>query len=289
MKKYLKLMRIHHWIKNLLIFAPLFLNGTIFHSSRSLYTLVGFLSFCFVSSAIYIINDINDIEQDRLHSTKRKRPIASGEISAKKARILLIPLIATGISINAFVGQTSVVAGIGILLVYILLNIFYSNGMKNIPLLDVIILASGYFLRILYGSVISSVQVSAWLYLFVITGSLYLGFGKRKSELAIESDGTRHVLKGYTKEFLDKNMYSCMTLSLAFYSIWCLEKGDSRNLMVNYYLWSVPLVIVIWLKYSLIVEGSNDGDPVRVFCGDKVLMVLAVSYAIMMTVLIYMN
>lgn len=287
--KYLKLMRVHHWIKNGLVMAPLFLSGTLFHSSRLWDTVLGTIAFCLISSAVYIINDMHDIAQDKLHSTKCKRPLPSGEITITRAKVLLAALFIVSFSLNFIAGDIGTAfAGAAILFIYFIINILYSTfGLKNVPLLDIIILVIGYLLRLQYGSIISAVWVSSWLYLFVIAGSFYLVFGKRRNELTKENGETRRVLKGYTKEFLDKNMYSCMTLSLAFYSLWCLEKGNSLDLSVNYYLWTVPLVIVIWMKYSMDIEGDWDGDPMKVLLGDKLLMGLAVVYLAIMAVMIY--
>lgn len=268
MKDYLKLLRIKHYVKNFLVFVPLFFAKGFFDVSVLAKAFYGTICFCLISSSVYIINDIQDVEQDRNHPKKKFRPIASGRIRIQNALILLGLCIATTIFISMTLLQSK---GILALAIYFGINIAYSMGLKNKPIVDVIILASGFVIRIIYGGLITNVEISKWLYLVVITGSLYMGLGKRRNEMKHEQN-TRSVLKYYTESFLDKNMYVFVSLVIVFYSLWTVESMNS--LMV----WTVPAIIIILMKYSFNIEGESDGDPVEVLLHDKILIILALLY-----------
>ncbi|MEO4054113.1 decaprenyl-phosphate phosphoribosyltransferase [Solibacillus sp. CAU 1738] len=271
--KYIKLMRVHHYIKNGLIFAPLVFSANLFEKDLLFASLLGFLAFSFMASAIYIINDIQDVELDRLHPTKCKRPLAANLISLGSARILVLVLVFISTLLNFYASGENLVSWIW-LGAYLILNIAYSNGLKNFPIIDIAILVSGFVLRVLYGSAVTGIYISDWLYLTVISMSFYLGLGKRRNELAKQKDTSRKVLKHYNHSFLDKNMYISLALTITFYSLWTVDPVTSERLSNPYLVWTVPLVILICMKYSLNVEKESDGDPVEVILNDKILLSL---------------
>ena len=288
MKKYCKLLRVKHYIKNILIFFPCIFSGRIFEINTLKISFISFLIFCAVSSTVYIINDIKDVEKDRLHPKKCKRPIASGEVSIKQAVVL-----ATVCFTLAIVGQLFLridghinIAGLLTVLAYFIINVLYSVcGWKNIPLVDVAILTSGFILRVFFGAVNTDIAISSWLYLVIFCGALFMGFGKRKNELKICGNNTRKVLERYSLNFLDKSMQTSITLSIVFYSLWCMERaGESK---INFLI-SVPLFVFILLKYSMDIDGESDGDPVNVILGDKILIVMVVILAFILMWGLYM-
>ncbi|NRT37502.1 4-hydroxybenzoate polyprenyltransferase [Clostridium beijerinckii] len=287
MKKYLKLMRVHHYLKNILVFLPLVFSQNLFNVDLLLRTILGFCSFSILSSIVYIINDIQDVEKDRKHSTKCNRPIASGAVSIKSAYILSILIAVIGIILNYFACGINIASWIFIML-YLTLNFLYSMGLKNVPIIDITILVSGFLLRVLYGGAVSSIEVSKWLYLTVISMSFYLGLGKRRNELTIEGNKARKVLKYYNHEFLDKNMYMCLGLTIIFYSLWCVDINTIARYTNDKFAWTVPLVMLICMKYSLNIEGNSDGDPVSVILKDKVLIFMILLYIIIVLLIIYM-
>ncbi|WEV67742.1 decaprenyl-phosphate phosphoribosyltransferase [Bifidobacterium sp. ESL0769] len=290
--KYLKLMRVQHYLKNLLIFAALVCSGEFFNTRKFIADIIGFASFCLISSVVYIINDIRDCDKDRRHPTKRNRPIANGSVSIRSAWILAIVLFLLSMVMNGFVLH---VVSTAVLLLYLILNIGYSFGLKNIPLLDVAILVAGFIIRVVYGAMISDITISNWLYLAVISLSFYFAFGKRRNELqqSLQSNQkrdreTRAVLKYYTVGFLDKSMNMCMTLAIAFYSLWSIDAGTASRYHGKYVIFTVPLVLLIVLKYSLTIEKGSDGDPVEVLLHDKVLLLLCAIYMVAMAVMLYL-
>ena len=281
---YLKLMRPKHYIKNFLIFLPLLFSGKLLNLSNILITLGGVICFSLIASSIYIINDIKDKDKDRKHKTKCNRPIASGKISVKNAIIFMFVLLIL-VTVLVIVMNLSILS-IGFLALYFILNLAYSLRLKNIPLIDIIILVSGFVIRVLFGASILSITVSNWLYLTVIAISFYLGLGKRRNEIMKTGSNTRKVLKYYTKEFLDKNMYMFLSMTIIFYSLWTTDVdivSKSNNLLI----WTVPLVIVICMRYSMNIEGESDGDPVEVIMHDKVIISLVFLYALSLITILY--
>ena len=286
MRDYLTLIRVKHYIKNVLIFAALVFSGQLFVLEKARDCAIGFLAFCLISSVIYIVNDIKDKDKDRLHPTKCKRPIASGKISVKAAIIVAVScLVGFGI---CFIFIYNTVALL-LVLTYVLINILYSFGCKNIPLMDVSILVAGFLIRVVYGAAITGIEVSSWLYLTVIALSFFMAFGKRRNELKqTGSNDTREVLKGYSMEFLDKSMYMCLAMANTFYALWAIGSqtaGKDKKTIIT-----VPIVLLITLKYSLIIENeTSDGDPIEVLLRDKFLIVLCLLYALIMLAILYMD
>ncbi len=285
MKKYLKMMRVHHCLKNLLIFLPLIFSGHLFQVELLLRTTLGFMAFCLAASFVYIVNDLHDIENDRRHEVKSRRPIASGAVSVKAAKTTAVCLLVLSACFNYLAGGTGIFAW-AVMSGYVLLNVLYSYGMKNIPLLDIVILVSGFLLRVIYGSAVSGIAISNWLYLTVIAMSFYLALGKRRNEIK-KHGNIRKVSQFYNENFLDRNMYMCLGLTITFYALWCVDPvtiaAHSRPNMV----WTVVLVIIICMKYSLQVEGDSHGDPVDTLLSDKILLGLVFAYAAVVFLMIY--
>lgn len=281
-RNYIKLIRLKHCVKNILILLPLVFSGEFFQYGKLLSSALGFLSFSFLASAVYILNDIQDVEKDRLHPKKKFRPIASGKVSEKQGKVLSVVAMIGAITLN-FLATTNYVSFI-FLGIYLVMNIFYSKGLKNVPLLDIVVLASGFLLRLIYGGIVTDIHISNWLYLTVITASFYMGLGKRRNELGKSGNqiNTRKVLKYYNYAFLDKNMYMCLGLTNAFYALWVI--GTQKEVMI----WTVPMVMVLGMKYSLNIERDSDGDPVEVILQDKVLWLLGILYSALVIGAIYL-
>ena len=278
--RYLQLLRVKHYIKNLLVFAPAFFGGVVFDINRLSMTVMGFVSFCLVSSAVYILNDIRDVEKDRKHPTKKFRPIASGKVKMPMAIGIMLSCLFLVCVLSAVIGKVEATILLG---VYFGLNVAYSMGLKNIPIIDIVILASGFVIRVFYGGLVTNIEISRWLYLVVTVGSLYMGLGKRRNELKRQgvSENTREVLKYYNVSFLDKNMYVCVALTNVFYALWTFEMPDSRMSL------TIPVFIIILMCYSLDTEGDSDGDPVEVILKDKVLIGIVAAYTVCVFLMLY--
>ncbi len=276
---YLKLMRVKHYIKNILIFLPLIFSNNLFNFIKLNNCIWAFIVFSLACSIIYIFNDIKDIEKDKLHPKKKERPLASGKVSIKEAIILIILLVLLVIG-GMFYLKASIYS-ILLVVIYIILNIGYSICLKNIPLLDIIVLVSGFLIRVLYGASIIDVNVSNWLYLTIMALSFYLVLGKRRNEIMMTDKNTRKVLKYYNKDFLDKNMYMCLSLAIVFYALWAVTIENS------YLVLTVPLIIIVCMRYSMLIEQENFGDPVEVVLSDKVIISLILLYGILIFTILY--
>ena len=273
-----KLLRVKHYVKNGLVFLPLFFAKRIFEPSALLTACLGALAFSLISSIVYIINDIRDREKDRLHSTKCKRPIASGLISQRLATVtaFMLGIVAAVLLVftKSYVGAICAVG-------YLLINVLYSFGMKNIPVVDVTLLVSGFVIRVVFGGVICAVEISPWLLVTVICAAFYMGFGKRRGEIVSEGSNTREVNKWYSLDFLDQQIAVFMSLMLVFYSLWCIA------VQKNGFEWSVIIVMLIFVRYSYLIKSESDGDPVSVLLSDKYLLLLVLFYCIYVFAVVY--
>jgi decaprenyl-phosphate phosphoribosyltransferase len=291
---YVRLLRVKHYLKNILILIP-FIFGHKLYDVRSYPVLLsGFFVFSMICSVVYIINDLKDIELDRKHPVKCRRPLAAGQVSVKEAYLICSVLFVLSACIYTYlwfhVEHKIVSLSLLILVTYLVLNMWYSiGGGKEIPIVDIIILVSGFLIRVVFGSILTNVKISGWLYLVVITISFYMALGKRRNELKKHhNQNTRGVLAFYNMGFLDKNMYVCQTLAIAFYALWTVDaEVMSESANGKWAIWTVPLVIIMAMKYSLDIEGESEGDPIEVILGDKMLIAAGVVYVFIMYFIIY--
>ena len=258
---------------------------------------IQYLSLCFLafvifslsSSVVYVLNDMADVEKDKLHPIKKNRPLASGAISMAQAKIVIVILcILIAFMMGLLYWNDPNFFIILIPIVYIILNLLYSKWLKHISIIDVVILVSGFVLRVMYGGVVVDVVVSKYLYLMIIFGSFYLGFGKRRNEMIKNGKKSRKVLEAYNQAFLDKNMYVCLALAIVSYSLWCVDPMTIARTGHDYLFWTIPILMVILQLYSLNIEGSSHGDPIEVVLSDKRLLVVIVLYIFVMTGLLYL-
>lgn len=178
--------------------------------------------------------------------------------------------------------------GVEILSMYLVLNLGYSFGLKNIPIIDIVILALGFLLRVLFGAEIEGLYVTNWIYLTVLSGAFYLGLGKRRNELLLFGEIGRKALSKYKVGFLDKNMYMCQGITIVFYALSCMDTETKIFQSGVNLMWSVPLVLLIFMIYNMDIESGTDGDPVNIFLNDKVLIVAVSFYLIGILISIYL-
>ena len=284
---YIKLLRPKNYIKNLLILLPVVFSVNLFKTELIPSIIFSFVAFSALSSAVYIFNDLCDINKDKTHPYKSKRPIASGEVSSKLAGVIFAVLLCVCALFNYLACGVQLKAWL-LLAVYLLQNIFYSLKLKNVPILDIAIIAAGFLIRIFYGSIIFDIGISRWLYLTVLVASFYLGLSKRRNELAlVENDSTRDVLSFYNYNFLDKNMHICSALTIVFYSLWSIDNSTVSGFDKGYLLWTIPVVILICITYNFEVEKSCKDDVVDILLGSKPLMALILLLGIMLLGIVY--
>lgn len=284
--KYLHLIRVRHWIKNLLLFFPIIFSGQLLNAPLCFKVAAGFFAFSFSASIIYVFNDLKDVERDKQNPRKRNRPLASGAVT-KKGACVLMGILALMVCLLFLFGNLGLKFWC-CLACYLLINFAYSMGMKNIPIMDVAILSGGYLLRLYGGGELADAAISDWMFLTVASASFYLGFGKRRNELLQYGSSGRKLLERYTAGFLDKGMQMFLTLTVVFYALSCADKNTEVARRGVNLLWSVLIVIIVLLRYNMLLEdGTGDGDPVEVIRQDVVIVLMIAFYVISVLALIY--
>ncbi len=276
----LRLMRPHQWVKNMFVFVGL-LFGHEWHVPALVEQVaLAFVSFCLVSSAIYTVNDIIDCEQDRLHPGKCRRPVAAGHIG-KAAAGTLSALLGTVGMITAYLVSPTV---LGIIVGYASINIAYSLHLKHVVILDVFIIAAGFMLRILVGTLGVGIPPSQWLLLCGLMVTLFLGFTKRRAEvIALTSNKTAHrrVLEHYSPVLLDKMIGITATGVIMSYSLYTMSVDTIRTHGTSNLIYTVPFVMYGVFRYIyLLHHQSRGGDPSHDLLRDSHLLLAVVAWLI---------
>lgn len=282
----IKTMRPRQWTKNGFVFFALMFDKQLFLREPFLRTLAGFALFCLASSAVYLINDIADVEADRKHPEKKHRPIASGKLPLNTAWIAAILLVAIALPLGYFLSPALAI----ILAVYLAINILYSRWLKHIPILDVFIVSSGFVLRVAAGVALITVErFSPWLYMITTLFSLYIGFGKRRAEMSLLETGAgshRKVLDGYTLPLLDQLITIVSGTTIVTYSLYTFT---APNLPENHSMMlTIPFVVYGIFRYlQLIQTGHAAGAPDEVALKDRPLQVTVVLWVVSVIAIFY--
>jgi 4-hydroxybenzoate polyprenyltransferase len=288
LRAFVRTMRPKQWTKNLVIFAALVFDRQLSpsHIPELLRTIVGFLIFCLLSGVVYVINDISDVEADRNHPDKKHRPIAAGELPVNTA-------ITLGAIVLAIVFPLAYLLGFEFFLValaYFLLNLAYSKWLKHIPLIDVLTIALGFVLRVLAGvTLITVTRFSPWLYVVTTLGALYIGFGKRRAELALltdEANSTRKVLEGYTLPLLDQYITIVSGTTIIAYSLYTFS---APNLPENHVMMlTIPFVLYGIFRYLYLIQVLHHGGaPEDVLMADRPLQITIVLWGLAVLLIFY--
>jgi 4-hydroxybenzoate polyprenyltransferase len=281
-------MRPKQWTKNFFIFFALVFDKQLFHIPALLHTIAGFGIFCFISSSVYIINDIFDIEVDKQHPTKKNRPLPSGKLSVATAWASAGILVALSLAAAAFLELKLLYIVLG----YLFLNLAYSKWLKHIAILDVFIIATGFILRVEAGVVLIVVErFSPWLYVVTTLGALYLGFGKRRAELSLLSSGAgshRKVLDGYSIPLLDQYITIVSAATILSYSLYTFS---APNLPQNHSMMlTIPFVAYIIFRYLYLIQMTNHaGAPDEVLLSDRPIQISIAITAIVVLAIFYLQ
>ena len=282
----LKTMRPKQWTKNGFIFTALIFDGQLTRPESVLITLAGFVVFCLLSSTVYIVNDLVDLQADQKHPKKRTRPIASGELPVKVARATALGFVILVIPLSFLLTtQFAIVA-----LLYLAANLAYTARLKHVPILDVLLLAGLYVLRVGAGvTLINVARFSPWLYVSTIFLALYLGIGKRRAELNLlagEANAHRPVLEGYSLPLLDQLITIVSSISILTYSIYTFS---AENLPSNHAMMlTIPFVIYGIFRYLYLLQVKHSGDaPEEVLLTDRPLQITLVLWGLTILFIIY--
>lgn len=292
MKKYLKLLRIEQWVKNLFVFVPLFFSGNITNLDLLTKSIFAFIIFSLAASVVYILNDYNDIEADKKHPEKRRRPLASGAISKSNAIGILLGLIITDIAL-VFFAQVCFHVGLWkfatIILFYFLMNLAYTFKLKHVPIIDIFIIAIGFVLRVLAGGYITGISISQWAILLTFVLALVLAIGKRRGELinAQVSGKTRRALDGYNVQFADIALSISVTLAIVCYLMFTLspEVQDRFHERVFYTVIFVVFAFLRYLQQTLVYNRTE--SPTKIVYRDRYIQVTLLLWVAAFLIQIY--
>ena len=289
LKSLILTLRPWQWIKNLFVVAPLIFSNQLFSIAMDLRFVAGFFIFSLISSAVYGINDIADREKDRNHPIKKKRPLASGAISPVIVLVTVGCILCCVLPLAWLVGRYFFI----ISLLYLVLNVFYSFLFKRIAVLDVIMLAIGFVLRVWAGTTIAHVEPSGWILLTTFFLALFLAFCKRRQEVLVidkEKPSTRASLAGYNVSFLDGVITIAATCAIMCFSMFALSDYAVHKFNSNYLAVTVPVVVFGILRYLHILHLYNKGeDPTMTVLTDRPLQLSIIVWFIGMIGIIYFS
>jgi 4-hydroxybenzoate polyprenyltransferase len=278
----IQLLRPQQWTKNLVAFAGVIFGGRITQLDAILLDLVVVIAFTAASAATYVFNDLRDVELDRLHPDKRRRPLASGRVSTAFARRLGALLLIGALGVAVFLNTKTLAC----IVAYLVINLLYSVSLKHVPLLDVTCIAVGYVLRVLAGVYVLNDMPTAWIVLCTFFLALFLGIAKRRSEFVrLESvdRAQRPVLRGYSLDLLDSLLNSSATMAVMCYALFTATSGKNPSLIVT-----VPIVYYAIMHYKLLVLRRNRGEePEQILLKDVTIQISIVLWLICFVAIFY--
>ncbi|NIA07336.1 MAG: decaprenyl-phosphate phosphoribosyltransferase [Actinobacteria bacterium] len=268
LRDYIRLLRPKHWIKNIFVLAGIVFGKQLLVGESVLLALQGFVCFCGLSSAAYILNDLRDRKADRQHPTRKKRPLADGSVSAGPAAGLAIILAGGCLAWAAWLDGKFAAIG----LAYLVLNIAYTVWLKNQPIVDVIAISIGFVLRAVAGVVLLDVELSPWLIVCTFCLCLFLGFGKRRgelNELGEQASAFRKVHELYTPAMLDHMLSVTSGITVVAFLMYTLHPHTQEWIGNNYLLYTMPLVLYGIFRFSLLIQSGRAAGPVEVILRDR--------------------
>lgn len=283
------ILRPRQWIKNTVIFAPLLFSHTLTDAAHLSRSLAAFVLFCAVSSAVYALNDIMDLENDRAHPTKKHRPLAAGELPVGIAATVGLALALGGL---VFAYQLSPPFA-ALAAVYLVVNLLYSAWLKRVVIVDVMAISSGFVIRAVAGGVVIGVEVSAWLILCTVLLSLFLAFTKRRQELALlerRAADSREILREYSVAFLDQMISIVTAGTVVAYFLYTLAPETAAKLGTPYLPLTIPFVLYGIFRYLYLVHQRGMGEnPTGALYADPPLMINVILWVVTAVVILYLR
>jgi len=285
---YLKLLRPKDWAKNLFLFIPLFFAGEFLDSDKLIHLFYGFIAFSCIASSIYIINDYRDREDDRKHPVKCKRPLAAGTVSPTAAIVICTILILGGFGLAWWIRDKFLF----VLAIYFFINLGYSLGLKNVPILDIILLAAGFVLRIKSGSVIARVFLSEWIVIMVFLLSIFMAIGKRRDDVLLKlSSGTdmRKSIKGYNLDFLNTLLALVSAVIIVSYFMYTMSPEVETRLGRRLYYTCLFVMAGLMRYLQIIYVSSDSGSPTKILYKDRFIQLTLVLWIASFILILYLK
>ncbi len=271
---YLKLLRIHQWVKNLFVFAPIFFSFSFLNLEALINALYAFIGFSFIASSIYIINDWKDVELDRQHPTKKERPLASKDISVRNAFIVCIALLILGFSTYLFILKNDIATIL--LFFYFVLNVFYCLKLKQLSIIDITIVAIGFVIRLFIGSTVTSVALSHWIIILTFLLALLLVVGKRRNDVVIFAETGQEMRKsitGYNIEFLNTIITSVVTIIIFSYIMYTISAEVMLRNGEHLYITSLFVILGLFRYLQAIFVEKKGDSPTKLVLKDRFLQI----------------
>jgi 4-hydroxybenzoate polyprenyltransferase len=286
--KYIQLIRVHQWVKNLFVFVPIFFAGQLHDLDKLKINVISFFCFSFIAGCVYIINDYLDKEKDKKHPEKMNRPLASGAVSTIEAVMVFSMLLGTAIFLLSYLNIFSWLT-IGI---YLLMNIAYSIRLKHTAIIDITIISFGFLLRIMLGGLSADIPVSQWLVIIIFLLSMTLALGKRRGEFLRELDHkqVRKSLAGYNQVFIDQAIVVMVAVTIVSYIMYCISPEVENRIQSKYVYVSTLFVILGLMRYlqqTLVFNRTE--SPTSFLYKDRFLQAVLVMWVGYFGMLIYMK
>ncbi len=282
----IKLLRVHQWVKNALLFVPAFFAAEMLEE-KSLMLIPAFFAFSLISSAVYVINDYRDIEADKVHPTKRNRPLASGVVSKSTGLIVFFVLLLAGGSASYLIS----IEFFGIIALYFTINLGYSFGLKNTPILEMFLVSIGFLLRVVAGATVSATFVSHWLVIMVFLLALFLILAKRRDDLVMylnTGKANRESITHYSLDFINASLTMMGAVIIVTYIAYCVsEEVISR--FGNPYVYATTIFVIAGLmRYlKIALTDQKSGSPVKTLYTDKFIIITLLGWVLSFVVIIY--
>lgn len=292
MKKYLRLIRPQHWIKNVFVLVPMFFGGVLFDLTTIESGLLVFMAFSFIASSIYCYNDIVDADADRHHPVKCRRPIASGEVSVSHAYLLMAVMAVLSATMIMLLPSSERMGTAVVVAIYYVLNLAYCSKLKQYAVLDVCIVAFGFVLRIVAGGVAEEVALSQWIVLMTFLLTLFLSFAKRRDDvLRMNETGEapRHNTIRYNLTFINQAITITASVTLVCYIMYTVSPEVEEHFKSQYlYLTSVFVLLGLLRYIQIAVVDKKSGDPVKVALTDRFSQLIVAAWLVTFLIMIYL-
>lgn len=290
MRNALKLIRLPQWVKNGFVLLPIFFGGELLNLHAVAVSLIAMLAFCFVSSSIYCLNDIIDVDADRRHPVKCHRPIASGAVSIKEAYCTLVVLLILAVVLPLAIPHVGIYVS-GVIAFYFLLNVAYCLKLKEYAIVDVFIISFGFVLRILAGGIASGVALSKWIVLMTFLLTLFLSFAKRRDDVLRMKDtgvAPRHNTIRYNTEFINQALTISGSVMLVSYIMYTVSPEVVANFHTDYlYLTSIFVMAGLMRYIQIAIVDKKSGDPTKVLLQDRFTQIVVLLWGLTFLLIIY--
>lgn len=290
MPEIIKLLRPKDWAKNLFLFIPSFFAGKIFNLEGIEHLLGGFAAFSFLASSIYIVNDLRDIEDDKKHPKKSKRPLASGKVKKSTGLIVAVLLLLAGVIIGYLVEPTG--KFLFLLGLYYLLNLGYSFGLKNISIVDIMIVAAGFVLRVKGGAVIGKIDTTEWLIIMTFLLALFMAIGKRRDDVILKlstGNDMRRAIKGYTLDYLNVVLGLVCAIIIVAYINYTVTGGLYKEFGHRLYYTSLFVIAGVLRYLQIIFVLNNSGSPTEILYKDRFIQIVLMLWVVSFFSILYLK